>query len=59
MAASYKTFNVEFSHVPSGGTRQNNQQTITIWGESEFAAKKELEDRLGFKDVVILEMEER
>lgn len=56
----YRTFDVEFEHkTESSDTARVNRRVITIYGESEFKAKAEIErQNPEFRDVVILEMKE-
>lgn len=61
MTPSYKTFSVKFEHTVGGSeTRKMNRAVVTVYGESEFAIKRELERQYPeYGDVVILEVEER
>ena len=61
MTLSYKTFSVKFEHTVGGsGTPRVNRAVVTVYGESEFAIKMELERQYPeYGDVVILEVEER
>jgi hypothetical protein len=61
MTLSYKTFSVKFEHTVGGsGTPRVNRAVVTVYGESEFAIKRELERQYPeYGDVVILEVEGR
>lgn len=61
MPASYKTFTVTFEYVtPDSDTVRQSTRTVTVWGDSEFAIKRELErQNPGYQDVVLLETEGR
>lgn len=56
----YKTFDVEFEHTTTdSSTPRQNRRVITIWGDSEFKAKAEIErQEPSFRNVVILTMKE-
>jgi hypothetical protein len=61
MTLSYKTFSVKFEHTVGGsGTTRVNRAVVTVYGDSEFAIKREIERQYPeYGDVVILEVEER
>jgi len=61
MTPTYKTFSVKFEHTVGGSnTPKVNRAVVTVYGESEFAIKRELERQYpGYENVVILEVEER
>ena len=61
MTPSYKTFSVKFEHTVGGsGTPRVNRAVVTVYGESEFAIKRELERQYPeYGDVVILEVDGR
>ena len=61
MTPSYKTFSVKFEHtVGDSGTPKVNRAVVTVYGESEFAIKAELERQYPeYANVVILSVEER
>lgn len=58
---TYNTFDVQFEHTTTDSeTVRVNRRIITIYGESEFKAKAELErQEPSFRNVVILEMNQR
>lgn len=60
-ATSYNTFEVDYEHTTeASNTVRQNRATITIWGDSEFKVKAELEkQRPEHKNIVILSIDAR
>lgn len=58
---SYKTFDVAFEHTTTtSDTVRQNRRVITIWGDSEFKMKAEIESQEPtFRNVVIITSTER
>jgi hypothetical protein len=57
----YHTFDVTFEHsTRTSDTVRQNRVVVAVWGDSEFAIKREIERQYPqFIDVVILEAEAR